>query len=724
MKAIRLFTPFLLLSAVVVPCLSVAIIHAQQPAPKQSPRADEIVRVSTELVQTDLTVVDKRGNFVPGLRPEQFELTLDGKSQTISFFEQVSAGSAKEARQLVTARGGPANTGTGMSFAEDKGRVIFFFLDDVHLSGASLIRARKALTEFIDNQMKENDQVAIVSTSGQVGFLQQLTDYRPMLHAAVERLYYKKNPETYAGKVPITDYEASQVADNNDRELFLYLVTATMNEYQAKGALRRVAMNMVQNRVRQISAQTRMVTTDLLEVLESLMRSSAGLPGRKLVFFISDGFITNVRGSNALVLLKRVTDLAAQSGVVVYTMDARGTITDPLVDAGRNDFPDGMASGTQARHPSLENVAMQEPLHLLADDTGGRAIIGSNSFADAFQQAVDETSNYYLLAWRPANDEQRTGKSRIKVTVKDRSDLRVRLRRNYYVPPAAVARETKSGEPNQAAPPVVQSPEAGLLQALGTLYPRQVLRTSLAVGYMNTLDQGLVLKAAMQIDRAALDLSATGPQKSEVDVVGAAIDDRGTIVTFKQLLTVTFDPAAEKQSPNVVWNQQLRVPPGLYQVRVAVRERSSGLTGSARQWIEVPDVSGGKLQISSLFLGERRNAATGDKTNIPQAVLIDVDQHFARSSVLRYQTYVYNAAKDTLPADVEIQTSVLRDHRPVVTMPAAKLPTDTTKDRGRFPYWAEISLNQLPPGRYALQVTAIDRATKSTASQTASFVIE
>ena len=72
-----------------------------------------------------------------------------------------------------------------------------------------------------------------------------------------------------------------------------------------------------------------------------------------------------------------------------------------------------------------------------------------------------------------------------------------------------------------------------------------------------------------------------------------------------------------------------------------------------------------------------------------------------RSSVLRYQTYVYNAVKDTSPADVEIQTTVLRDHRPVVTMPPAKLPTDTTKDLRAFPIRAEISLNQLPPGRYA-----------------------
>ena len=707
-------------------CAGVVAIHAQQTTPKKpANQADDVVRINTELVQTDVTVLDKRGSFVEGLRPEQFELSLDAKQQPISFFELIKTGSAREATQLAAAHGGPVNSSQpATTTATDKGRVIFFFLDDVHLSGASLIRARKALTEFVENQMSQNDQVAIVSTSGQIGFLQQLTDYKPMLHAAIERLNYKKNPEIVAGKVPISDYEAVQVADNNDRDLFIYLLTATMNEYQSAGPLVRVAAHMVENRVRQISAQTRMVTTDMLDVLEGLMRSSASLPGRKLVFFISDGFITNLRGSGAMASLKRVTDLAAQSGVVVYTMDAGGTITDPLVDAGRNDFPDGMASGTQARHPSIENMAMQEPLHILADDTGGRAIIGSNSFADAFQQAIDETSAYYLLAWRPENEEQRSGKARIKVTVKDRPDLRVRLRRNYYTPPPAVTPKNDEGK-NPSTPPVVQSAEAGLLSALGSLYPPRTLPTALSVGYVNTPDQGSVLKASMQIERASLDLGATGPQKSEVDVVGAAIDDRGTIVTFKQLLTVNFDPASPAQSQPVVWNQQLRVPPGLYQVRVAVRERSSGRTGSARQWIEVPDVSGGRLQISSLFLGERKSGVAGEKTAaIPQPVMVDVDQHFARTSVLRYQTYVYNAGRGTLPADVEIQTQVLRDHRAVVTMPPTKLPTDTTKDLARFPYWAEVSLNQLPPGRYALQVTAIDRATKNSASQTASFVVE
>ncbi|HEX8846497.1 MAG TPA: VWA domain-containing protein [Pyrinomonadaceae bacterium] len=687
---------------------------------------EDVLHIRTELVQTDLMVLDKQGRFVDGLRPEQFELSLDGKKQSISFFELITSGSANEALKLRAARGispeSNAQDKTELKASTGRGRVIFFFLDDLHLSESSLMRARRALSDFVENQMSQDDQVAIVSASGQIGFLQQLTDYKPMLRAAVGRLTYKRNPETYAGKVPISDYQATQVADHNDRDLFVYLLLATINEYQAKGPLMRVAANIVKNRVRQISSQTKTVTNDVLGVLESLMQSSAALPGRKLVFFISDGFITDVRGGNAMTLLKRVTEMAARTGVVVYTMDARGTFNDPTVDAGRNDFPDGLATGTQARQPSLENSAMQEPLHILADETGGRAILNSNSFPDAFQQAINETSSYYLLAWRPESEEQRNGKARIKVSIKDRPDLRVRLRRNYYAPPPAAEKEDEKGAPVSKEE---QTPEAGLLTALGSLYPRRTIPTALSVGYVNTSEQGLMLRASMQIDRAALNLSVDEKQKAEVDVIGAAVDDRGIIVTFKQLLTITPDPSAQNQQQPVIWGQQLKLQPGLYQVRVAVRERGSGRTGSALQWIEVPDLSNGKLQMSSLFLGERRSLPPDEKLATAQRPLVvDVDHHFVRASVLRFQTYIYNAAHNSAPPDVEIQARILRDNRAVVTMSPARVPTDTTKDLVRLPYWAEVALDQLPPGRYVLQVTATDRATRTSVSQRAGFIIE
>jgi len=66
--------------------------HSSRPHPKD----DSVVRIRTELVQTDVMIFDKQGHFVDGLRPEDFALTLDGKQQNIQFFERIAAGSARE----------------------------------------------------------------------------------------------------------------------------------------------------------------------------------------------------------------------------------------------------------------------------------------------------------------------------------------------------------------------------------------------------------------------------------------------------------------------------------------------------------------------------------------------------------------------------------------------------------------------------------------------------
>ena len=709
-----------------------AVIGQQNSQNKPAGQNDDVLRIKTELVQTDLVVFDKHGRFVEGLRPEQFELSMDGKAQPISILERVVSGSRTEASQLATAPAQPVKSSDlnspAISGATDNRRIIFFFLDDLHLSESSLTRARTALTEFVEKQASPNDQLAIVSASGQIGFLQQLTDNKAVLRAAINRLNYKRNPETFAGKTSISEYQANQIADHGDRDLFNYIVTSTINEYQLLAprggdsrGLSQIAVNMVKNRVSQINSQSRLTTNNTLSVLLSLMESSASLPGRKLVFLMSDGFIADSRNTYVMDMLRQVGSVAAPAGIIVYTVDARGTFSDPEVDAGKNAFPDGMASGTSARMPSLESSAMREPLRILADDTGGRAILNSNSFIDAFQQAIDETSSYYLLAWRPDTDEQRSGKSRIRVSVKGHPDFRVRLRRNYY----AHADTSKSGkaEKSTSANAATETPEAALLTTLGALYPRQTIPTALSVGYMNSADQGLVLSASMQIDRADLGLASENAGKSEIDVIGAAIDDRGFIVTFKQVLTVVSDRSLQNQP--VVWHQRLRLQPGLYQVRVALRERSSGHTGGAQQWIEVPDFSRGTFGMSSLFLAERKVEAADAKVSAsPQPLGVKVDHRFSRTSVLRFQTYVYNAAHSPTPPAIEIQVRVLLNNRALMTLANARVPTDTTKDLTRLPYWSELALSALPLGRYVLQVTATDLTTKATAIQETKVVVE
>src|SRR6266446_2351933 len=112
----------------------VLLIQAQQPA--SLPKDDSVVRIKTELVQTDVMIFDRHGHFVDGLRPEDFALTLDGKQQNIQFFERVAAGSAQEENQLsavrlaMPARGRKADAN---SDDVDRVRTIFFFVDDTHL---------------------------------------------------------------------------------------------------------------------------------------------------------------------------------------------------------------------------------------------------------------------------------------------------------------------------------------------------------------------------------------------------------------------------------------------------------------------------------------------------------------------------------------------------------------------------------------------------------------
>jgi VWFA-related protein len=724
----------LMLSLVLLASFSLPALAQQSDRTQTPEQADDIVRVTTELVQTEIMVFDKQGHFVEGLRPEQFELTLGGAKQPVSFFERVRAGSPGEAAQLAAARKPsaaatkPAASSPSETLAADRGRVIIFFVDDLHLSGASAVHTREALRHFVGNQMSPNDQVAIVSASGRIGFLQQLTDNPAVLREAIARIGDMRKPDAYNGRTRVSEYMASQIMDNGNKELFTYLMEAIKLEMQAGPGSRhgdhrlgssKIAGAALRNNINQVYTQSRIAASETLDTLRNLMLSASQVPGRKLVFFISDGFVVSEHKVGTLEALRGVTDAAARAGVVIYSVSLRENSfgMGSGVDASTNDYVD-----TSSRKAALtfgELDAAQQPLRTVADETGGRAILNPDSMNEGIGDAIRETSDYYVLAWRPATTEQREGRLRLKVSIKDRPDLRVRLRNTLYKPPAQGETATASGKSKEKADDAAAqlSPDAQLLGALGAFYPQRAIPVSLSAGYAQAA--GPVLKLSMQTERAALDLDPQGPAKQAfLDVVGAAIDDRGIIVTFKQVVSLAPDSAAADAPPAVVWNQQLNVKPGLYQVRVAVRERATGRTGSAQQWIEIPDAARAGFHMSSIFLGERKGERGAHAEEAGQrAVTVDVDHKFARTSALRFQAYVYNAR-----GPVWIQAQVLRQRQQVMTLAPAGVPM--TGDPARLPYWAEIALDKLPAGHYTLQVSATDEAGKATASQRVNFSVE
>jgi len=200
--------------------LTVAPASGQsKPGQQQQGQVDDVVRVNTELVQTDVMVFDRKGQFVDGLKPDQFVLKIDNKPQPISFFERVtSAGLREEKKEPVDGRA--VSSG---SFAVIRGRTVIFFVDDLHLAPDRLARTRKALLEFIDHGMAANDQVALTSSSGQIGFLQQFTDDRVTLHSAVARLNYRANTKLDMENPSMSEFVALKIREGDEQAITYYV---------------------------------------------------------------------------------------------------------------------------------------------------------------------------------------------------------------------------------------------------------------------------------------------------------------------------------------------------------------------------------------------------------------------------------------------------------------------------------------------------------------------
>jgi VWFA-related protein len=711
---------------------------AQQNPPDN--QADNVLRINTELVQTGVTVFDKQGKFVEGLKPEQFDIKVDGKPVQVSFFDRVVAGSAKEEKQVAGAVGSNAARQAIPAGASYRGRTIIFFVDDLHLSLSSLGRTRSALTYFLENQMTPRDQVAFVSASGQIGFLQQFTDNKAVLRAALARLRPIPDTVNDTDQPPMPEFVALRIINGDRDAADLYIDKILEGFFNSKAPNRAVNRNavyeMVKTRANHIAHGLESVAGQSLTSLENLLRTSAQVLGRKLVFFISDGFYINAKNSSSAAnsQLQRVTDIAMRTGSVIYTIDARGLFA-PMADAtGDRPFdPKGRLDAASTG----EGILSQDGLNALAGDTGGRFLRNQNYFDSWVAKMLDETSNYYLLAWRPDAEDQKGGKyKQIEVSVKDRPDLTVRLPRGFLAGGASVdAKNTdaKSSTTDTATPAAAaKGPDAALISALGAPSARKGLPTQLSISFVDVPGSGTVLTASMQMATDILNYGADGKQAAAIDLAGVILNDQGKPAgSFKNRLNVNPLPsnAGSVENPGVIYNHRVPLKPGVYQVRVAARDDKSGRVGSAAQWIEIPDLSTKRLTLSSLMVGgqfvgsgqkQTANVGTADQ------VQFSVDRRFARGSHMSFLTIIYNAAgsNGSSAPNLEAQIEITRDGQTIINSPGRKVSVEANADTTRIPYGADLALKTLPAGRYLLKVTITDRNSTATASQQVAFDIE
>jgi len=571
-----------------------ALVRAQTRTPQEPPKIDDVVRVNTELVQTDVMVFDKQGRFVDGLKPEQFALKIDKKEQPIFSVDRVASGSKPETAGVPE---NPNSVRPNPLLSKLLGRTVIFFIDDLHLAPDSLSRTRKALLEFIERGMATRDLVAITSSSGQIGFLQQLTDDKVALRSAVARLNYRAVTKTDMDNPPMSEYIALKIREGDESTISFY-VQEMMKQNCFRAApggsyictvSTMAARHLVIERAQEIVTQTAPATDNTLILLEGLMRTAGQLAGRKLVFFISDGFYLNDKKAGSLNRIKRITDSAGRAGVIIYTLDARGIISESLdVTNNRPIDSEGLTVGSTIGEIS----ASQDGLNALAKDTGGRALRNTNMpMSEWVDKVLDETADYYLLAWRPDSEDQKRGKLKsMELSIVGRPDLIVRLRRGYFKTaplPLLTTRKKSAKDPNQIR-------EEDMRLVIDAPISQAQIPTDLDLQMQQMPGVGTMVTATIEVSRQALTFELNdGKSSADVEIGGIFYDDKGKpIRSFVGRLRVFPLPegVSEGSKTRAVYSFTAWLGSGLYQVRVGVRDAASGRIGSAMQWITVPKI--------------------------------------------------------------------------------------------------------------------------------------
>ena len=687
---------FLLLLALAVFATSALGQSAPTPTPRPAAPDDDVVKISTSLIQLDVSVTDKKGSIVRDLRPDEIEVYENGKKQPVTAFSFVSSvrETTEQAKPQPSTVAVPVPPSTLRP--EQVRRTFALIVDDLSLSFESTYYTRRALKKFVDEQMQDGDLVAIIRTGAGVGALQQFTTDKRMLYAAIEKVKWFPVGNNNVGAFAPLQGRMPQLGPTPEPE---------PGERTAEGIEREFN-----------DMRTNYFTVGTLGALDFVVRGLSELPGRKSVVLFSHGFmLTNVDASGMLGTspifsqLRRLVDLANRSSVVIYAVDPRGLAITGITAAddtsGRS--PEQIRQAESDR--SMELFETQGGLQYLAKETGGFAVINNNDITGAVRRVMNDQS-YYLVGYDPGDetfDPVTRRYNKIDVTVL-RQGVNVRYRSGFF-------NVEKRDEPARTV--AALTPAEQIRSALLSPFGMSGINVRLNSLYGNDARFGNYVRSLLHI--RASDLKFTeenGKMKAGFEVLAASFGDNGQIVEQLGRSYVLEIPKAEYQDilrDGFVYHFLFPVKkPGAYQYRVAIRNPQTGTLGSASQFVEIPNLKKKRLTLSSIVL--ENNSETGksaaDETNAMTDTSLRV---FKAGTVLRYGFEAYNAVREGGP-QVTLKIRIFRDGKLVLDGKENPLSLDGQTDLERLKLTGALSLGAaMPPGDYILQAIVTDKLAKA-----------
>jgi VWFA-related protein len=660
-----------------------------------SQQSDYTLHSESDVVLVNVTVRDKSGKFIPGLKPENFTILEDSKPQKIVSFDvenvdAVPALNVAQAKALSDAGTGatsPAATAQVASQFKDR-RLIVLFFDLSAMEPDEIDHAVASAEHYLDAQMAPADLVSIVSLGSSLLVNQDFTTDRTLLKKQLDAF------STGAGQ----GFEEGTTSTTEGTPDTGQPFTADDTEYNIFNTDRR------------------------LEALRSVAEKLAYVQQKKSLIYFSSGMDrTGIENQSEL---RAAVNAAVRSNMAIYTMDMRGL--QALVAGGeaQNASLRGVSaySGQSTLNALNSNFTTQETLVTLASDTGGRAFLDSNDFSKIFTGVQQDTSTYYVLGYHSTNTA-RDGRYRRIAVKSSLPGAKIDYRRGYYAP-ADYQHATQDDKERQ------------LEEELASELPATDLPLYLGIAYFRLEGNKFFVPISLVVPGSQIPfVRSSDRDKATLDVIGMVLDNaRHPLNRIRDTVKLAVSTSADVQKKNVQYDTGMSLLSGKYHLKFVVRENQTGRMGSFETDIEVPELKTQPLKMSSVVLANqvqttkvKKNTDLNPLVHDGSEIIPNITHVFSATQhlLLYYEVYdparpaIADAAKDAESRrdkddkhGIRLLTNVafFQGKAKAYESSLVELTELNARERKAAVFELDVPLTSLKPGFYTCQVNVIDDA--------------
>jgi len=527
-------------------------------------------RSDTILVQVPVVVNDKSGHHVHGLTKDNFKLFENGKEQSVTAFEEVTA----THRPVVIAQFKPGQFTNVVLDREQPRSITVIALDTVNTPFLDQSYARRELIKYLANNVDTGQTLALVLITGKgLKVVSGLTSSVDSLQQALKKV----SGETSALESVSTDAEVAAFTGDTSN-LFspasAASTAAAVDEFISQGDVDYA----------QFKQESAIETT--MQAFLGIAWSLSGIPGRKTLLWATGGFPftmdspSAVPGGRLSLLYERAMQALNDSEVSIYPVDAQGLVYNgPGANISR--VPSGAAGMRQFSNRAWLMNSKQDTLRDFAEMTGGRAFYNTNDLAGAFQRATDDASSYYMLGYYLDTKNTKPGWRELKVK-QDKKDTEVRARKGFFVTNATMNPDTtRVNDMNFALAAPFEATSIPLLMEWGAVTTLPGNSKKQVSFTLHVSGSGISVEGTHNAVNLAVAAMATRPGSKKEGTVVA--DNVGEDIKA----SLKPENLANFKSHGMAYNNKLELAPGQYSVRFVVRDNQSGRVGSVSAPITV-----------------------------------------------------------------------------------------------------------------------------------------